>query len=316
MKSNRNVCSIFTLAIALTAFNTLGQVRDTLTNLPDTAAHLTAYVYNAPSLSGFYTGHNSLYREEFAEKYILSGNASLIGTISHHTGVNTNNNTAEFNVYSVASSRLPGALLASKKVPYRDLDLSGKAMTTWFDTPVMVADSFFVSFNLNDYAHGGYAGDQIALLTGFDGTRSAQDRQKYGRNAIRLHNHDTRLWRDFYSQNFTPIATHFAIYPIVEFQNVTGIEDRSISDGALTLYEMSPNPVSDQCAIRFALASPADVGITIYDLTGRVVYTRHCGSLTRGEHIQRINLAGYPHGMYVCAITMNQRRLATRLVKN
>lgn len=299
----------------ISAFDGWGQVKDTLINLPDTA-HLTAYVYNVPGSSGYYTGHNNLYREEFAEKYEISGSASVIGTISYHTGVNTNNNIAEFNVYDVAASRLPGKQLGTQKVPYRSLDLSRHAMTTLFDAPVAVADSFFVSFNLTDYAHGGFEGDKIALLTGYDGTRSAEDRKKFGRNAIRLHDHDTRLWRDFYSQNFTPIMTHFAIYPIVAFNTVTGTEEGSLSDGTLTLYHVSPNPAAGQCTIRFALAARADAEIWICDVTGKERYRRHCGSLASGEHAEPVDISALPQGMYICVVAVNQRRLATRLIKN
>ena len=293
----------------------IGQTKDTLSNLSDTS-QLVAFSYNAPSISGYYTGHNSLYREEFAEKYYLSGTAAVVGVISFHEGVNKNNNTAEFNIYEVASSRLPGKILGSQKILYKNIDLQRNPMTTLFENPVMVQDSFFVSFNLTDYAHGGFEGDKIALLTGLDGSRNQDDLQHSGRNAIRVHNHDVRLWRDFYTQNFTPVATHFAIYPIVEFSSVTSTENAFVTDENLTVHPTFPNPISDNCVIRYSLAHTSDVQLTIYDHVGKVVYSSLNQRKGSGYHEENINFQNFSTGVYICSIVVNQRRLALRLIKN
>lgn len=304
----------FLLAIS---FDCLAQSKkDTLRNLPQ-GVPLTAYEYETNGW-GYYTGHSNLLREEFAEKYHVEGPISLLGVISHHTGINTNNNIAEFNVYAVGANKLPGTILGTKEVAYKDIELSGEAMSTFFDAPIAVKDSFFVSFNLGDYAHGGYAGDTIALLSGEDGTRTAEDLAFFGRNAIRYHNHSSRLWRDFYTQNFTPVATHFAIFPIVEFNPdpVTGIKDALVGQGNLTLFPPFPNPTTEKAFIKYALSKRSNITIELLSLNGEKVSAFNLGFLAPGEHIHKIDTDNIPSGMYILTVQSGTTKLALRLVVN
>ncbi|GAA5042600.1 hypothetical protein GCM10011506_45260 [Marivirga lumbricoides] len=284
-------------------------------NLPQ-GTSLTAYTYETGW--GYYTGHSNLLREEFAEKYYIDGATTVVGVISHHTGINTNDNIAEFNVYEVSTSKLPGSILGTKEVAYKDIDLSGESMTTFFDEPIGVKDSFYVSFNLKDYAHGGYAGDTIAVLSGEDGSRTEEDLALYGRNAIRYHNHGTRLWRDFYTQNFTPVATHFAIFPIVEFKDgpVTGIKDKLVSHNQLTLYPPFPNPALSEVSVRYFLTKKSNVTINLLSLSGEILYTDNTGNLVSGEYIQKIDTNSLSSGVYIVTIQSGITKLAARVVVN
>jgi hypothetical protein len=48
-----------------------------------------------------------------------------------------------------------------------------------------------------------------------------------------------------------------------------------------------PNPFNPATEIRFELAEPGDIALTVYDVSGRHVRTLAAGSWTRGEHVVR-----------------------------
>lgn len=207
-----------------------GQILDTLRH-HDPGIPLELYRYDLAAAAGvgegrgLLLGHNSHYRQQYAERYRIAKGDRVRGMVVHLGGVFAHGeHLARFRIYTVAKNGLPGSLIAEKAVAYRDLDLSGQAMRVDFDSVIEIGntgntsatDSFFVAFDLGDYAHGGYAGDTLGLYACESGCRSQADLDLFGRNAVQWHNHDKIDWHDFYYQNFTPLAIHFAIYPVIE----------------------------------------------------------------------------------------------------
>ncbi|HIG73514.1 MAG TPA: T9SS type A sorting domain-containing protein [Bacteroidetes bacterium] len=287
---------------------------------PDTLRHLppgTDFVLHeyTGAYSGYILGHNSRGTEEYAERYHIDGSGRLIGVIAHIQGVVAHpNHVAGFNAYRVAASGLPNALIGSKQLFYGDLDLSGEPMLVRFSAPVAVADSFFVSFNVGDYSHGGYDGDDVALLAGPDGSRTETGGGSFGQNAVRLHNHGVRDWADLYTQNFTPVATHLALFPIVELANATAAEEApAIVSMDLTLRAAYPNPARGAATVAFELAAPADVRVDLYDVAGRLVRGTDLGARGTGAHTHALDLEGLAPGAYVYAVSAGPSRLFSTL---
>jgi len=190
-------------------------IRDTLRN-HDAAAVLFLPIYEAPQ-RGLILGHNSPLRQQYAEKYFIAGIGRLAGVVAHVGGRYANpDNTVDFAVREVGADGLPGARLGGAAVRYADLDLTGSARFVAFSSPVSVTDSFFVTFDLGDYGHGGFEGDTLGLYACQPGCRDSSDLAVYGRNAVQRHNHNRVDWRDFHYQNLTPLLIHFAIYPVGE----------------------------------------------------------------------------------------------------
>lgn len=287
---------------------------------PDTLRHLApgtpfvAHTYATPR-TGYILGHNSRGTEEYAEKYRVTGGGRLVGMVAHLNGVVANrNNISEFNAYRVGANRLPDLRIASKQVFYGDLDLSGGPMMVRFNAPVAVADSFFVSFNVTDYQHGGFDGDALTVLAGPNGSRSPADAARFGRNAVRLHNHALRDWADLYRQNFTPIATHLALFPIVELTNPTAGEDApALVSLGLTLRPAYPNPARGQATVAFELGAPADVRVELYDVQGRLVRSAALGAQGAGTHTHALDLGGLAPGTYVYGVAAGPSRLLSTL---
>lgn len=59
------------------------------------------------------------------------------------------------------------------------------------------------------------------------------------------------------------------------------------SSGASPELSISPNPSRGDAALRFRLTRSAEVGVAVYDLTGRRVRQLYRGSLTQGDHALR-----------------------------
>lgn len=188
---------------------------DTLRNL-STESLLISTKYNSVGKWGYYTGHNYLGRQQFAEKYYVEGTVTVIGVIAQLSGsVSTQSiDSSAFTLWSVGSNRLPQNKLNATYTKNRDLNVTGNPFSKLFKSSTVVSDSFYVALDLLDYSHHSFK-DTIGLLYGIHGSRENSDLDKFGRNAIQVHSHGAPVWRDFYSQNFTPIATHFALFPII-----------------------------------------------------------------------------------------------------
>lgn len=306
--------SFFVLA-GLAAHPLAAQTRDTLRNDP-VGTPLAAPSYTRSGQWGYYLGHNYLGRQQFAEKYFISGPAQVLGVISHHRGRFAHpNHKAGFHVLEEAPNKYPkNTPRATKEIRYRDIDLTGAAMTTYFEAPVAVRDVFFVSFDLFDYSHGGYEGDSIALLAGVHGSRSEEDLVHFGRNVVQVHSHGEPVWRDYATQNFTNVRAHLALYPIVEFPSITGLQDAFVAQGPLRLYPPYPNPAVGPVQVRYELDRPAPVRIELTDLLGRVVESRDLGRQLPGEHTGQLATAHLPPGLYLYVVQAGAAKLASRVL--
>lgn len=287
---------------------------DTLRHLP-ADAELTAIRHTNPNTWGYITGHNYRGTEEYAEKYEIAGEGQLLGVVVHLTGVMQHgSHIAEVNAYSVGTNRLPDVRIASKQIYYRDLDLSGEPMQVLFNNPVAISDSFFIAFNVSDYSHGGFDGDTVAVMTGLEGSRSEADLSAFGRNAVRRHNHVKLDWGDLYTQNFTPVATHLALYPIVEMTTSTAVDEPALVASHAALHPAYPNPAHGDVRIAYTLSQTVDVRIELYDMLGRRVQTANMGARATGRHEYSLPVSDLAPGTYVYALIAGDARLMSTIV--
>ena len=284
---------------------------DTLRNFAANT-ELVALKYSGRNQWGYYLGQNHVSNQQYAEKYYIHGKGEILGLVTHLTGTFVHpNNTVEFNVYSVAKDKLPGIRLHSIAVKYKDLDLSGKAYAVKFQKPIAVSDSFFVAFNVHDYMHGGFDGDTIGLYSGIKNSRTTSDLKNFGRNAVQVHNHDMEEWKDFYSQNFTPIATHFALFPIVEFP-INGLSEYDNKD--FKILEISPNPAKNSVIINYECNTGGEVVISIYNLQGKQVKKEIISEKTFDSQSYKLNLEGLPSGTYVLNLRTQTTSLTSKII--
>jgi hypothetical protein len=84
---------------------------------------------------------------------------------------------------------------------------------------------------------------------------------------------------------------------------MVGIEETSLFANELNLY---PNPTSNIINIDYSLNSNADVNITIYDLSGRIVDSQFASGST-GNNRKRIDVTELQPGLYILELIANQK---------
>lgn len=94
---------------------------------------------------------------------------------------------------------------------------------------------------------------------------------------------------------------------------VTSVNEPIFEDDvSLSVY---PNPTSDNSTVQFELEEPANVEVSLLDVTGRVVFQKSKGRLSIGKHNQLIEMSGLRSGMYLLSFTVGGDRSLVRLVK-
>lgn len=289
--------------------------QDTLRNFNPQTQVPTATQYNNGIHTGYITGHNSLFDEEWAEKYYIGGANQVKGVIAYHTGSNgTYTEDCEYKVYSVGTNGLPNTELAVKAIGGSGLNIAGAPVYTAFTSPVNVSDSFFVSFNVGDYAHHSPGTKKIAIQHGPDGSRDGNDTLRYGRNVIRWHDHDhtKKVWKDFYTENSTNLRTHFAIFPVLTLKN-TSVNDFA-GNGSLKMFALFPNPAINKISLRIGRIRPQQLECIIIDQKGSVVKKWH-EKMSANEHTLTAYLENMPAGQYIFIISDGSGNLAQSFVK-
>lgn len=283
------------------------QAQDTLKNFNATAHPPTTLQYGGTA-SGYYSGHNSYFDEEWAEKYYISGANQVVGVISYHGGTaGSYTENCQYKVYNVAATGLPGASLGTKAVAGSTINIAGTPMYTAFNSNVNVSDSFFVSFNVGDYAHESPGTKKIALMHGPAGSRDAADTTRFGRNVIRWHDHDEIIWKDFYYENSTPVLTHFAIFPVV---TLTGTSVNSfISVGSLKMGPVFPNPAINASSFEITSKQSETVYCKLIDVTGKLLKNWQ-ERISAGTQQVQVNLSDLSAGSYILIVETAQGGLS------
>ena len=301
----------FTLAALLGVFALHAQDTHTLQHIaPEAANAMHNYWGSAPNAWGYYLGHNFYGDEAFGEKYEINGSGAVVGVIAYLGGTSASNQTASYKVHGVAANGLPGAALATATFALGSAPTTGSTphMQT-FTNPVNVQDQFFVVLDLGDYSHAPLQGDTLCLMSGPHGSRPASD-NVFGRNVIRWHGHGAPNWKDFYTQNFTPVSTYFAIYPVMQGAAV-GIGEHHLGDAALRVF---PMPFSEELNIRMDATSAEPLRIHLFDANGRLLKSEQ-HSVAIGEQVLRMDTQALAHGTYVVAFEQGAQRYARTIVK-
>lgn len=78
-------------------------------------------------------------------------------------------------------------------------------------------------------------------------------------------------------------------------------------------FGLFPNPASSNLAVRFNVEKPADMTLTIRDLTGRVLVNRELGRTSTGEHTIDLNVDQIPAGTYLMVLKSNEQRITKKV---
>lgn len=122
---------------------------------------------------------------------------------------------------------------------------------------------------------------------------------------------DTLFWGNTTEDEMMLIFMQYTTEPLN--QGGTGIGETFGAD-VFGLTAM-PNPTNDNSTIRFELEEPANVEISLMDVTGRVVFQESKGQLGVGTHSELIEMNGLRSGTYLLNLKVGGDRTLIRLVK-
>lgn len=82
------------------------------------------------------------------------------------------------------------------------------------------------------------------------------------------------------------------------------------------IFRVYPNPVTDECAVVFALGTPEKIAIHVTDLSGKVVYRTDSQLFTQGEHSLALSLKDLPTGMYFVTLESDRGTFTEKISKS
>lgn len=74
-----------------------------------------------------------------------------------------------------------------------------------------------------------------------------------------------------------------------------------------------PNPANDNCHLRFSIAQPEEVSVTVADVQGRVIFSRQPAVYSQGTNELALPTEQMANGMYLVAITIGGRHTTLKL---
>lgn len=267
-------------------------VLDTICNfeMDDTLA--IYYVGSAPFDSGWAIGHNAYQDKAWAERFEAAGVTSVIGgvySLYEKSGTATSGGSATAHVYpTTGAGGKPGASLGSVTIPFTSMTNlgTGGGHLFAFTSPIAVADSFFMGFDLGTYTLSGP--DTIGVVTSRQGNRSTTNPDQ-----------NCAMWSDnsWYfelTENFMLQVT-YGLCAIVDIQ--IGIENY-VSKGDLNLYAAYPNPATKEITLNYSLKNAGNITIEIFDAQGKSMLKTEKANQSSGMHNERIDISSLAEGNY------------------
>jgi hypothetical protein len=293
---------------------------------------VTIYFTGTNADSGYIAGTDAYGDKAFAERYDVNPSDStvkVIGVISLFGGkVNpASTKTINYNVWTMGTQTvfgsvphvfykgLPSTVLTSRTQPINTLGI-GVADTAQdtlkgflFATPTAyLRASFFIGYDINYTWGPSLAGDTIGLYSNQDGDRSEALYTVSGTdtiiNTVNVTMTDDGMWHDNAVEQFR-VFNNLYIFPIVIVGEST-VGTGSVKRNDFTFEGNYPNPAVNSTNVRFSLAKPTDVTITIMDMNGRTVNTISRTNLSAGAQSIPVQTSAMPAGDYIYLIRTAQ----------
>ena len=90
---------------------------------------------------------------------------------------------------------------------------------------------------------------------------------------------------------------------------ITEVESENI--GEVRIY---PNPAASYTNVELQIAKTTDATVRVFDMSGKVVYTKSLSNLTAGVHTEAINCQGLQKGVYLINVITDSQMMTSKLV--
>lgn len=244
------------------------------------------------------------YNDKFAQKYNVSGNASVTGVLvatakSNGTGV------ATAKVYSEnATTKAPNAQVGASATKVLNTFTNGGLNLISFASPISVtAGNFFTAIEVPTI--GGTGNDTLSIFSTVAGCSTTDSLswiyENYSNPAV------PTGWSSV--KTSTGSNLDYLIFAVVDIPS--GINN-SISKGNLTLSAAYPNPATNNVSINFGLSTTSNIEIEIYDVTGKLINTSKLDNLQAGNHVHSINTSELSSGVYMYSVKTNTAKMFSK----
>lgn len=288
--------------------------------------------YATPLDSGYFYGTNARGDKGFAYLYDLrvdaSGNndttVTILGFVSKWSGViqPTSTKMINFGVWSRGTDRTlvaghtnfyvygkPSTSLGSISVKDTTLRTTNTFTATVLTTPITgISSSVYVGYT-TQYSWNALAADTFGLRSTAAGY-PASDYNYYNvsgsdtlLNVNNMVQNAAGVWKSPSYENGGGIGD-MIMAPVVALNCPTCWPNavKTVRSNDLTIYSNYPNPASNTTNIKFAIAQPANVTVSLLDNTGRLINTVNTGKLGMGEHVVALDLSSVAAGTYIYVI--------------
>ncbi|HCA82737.1 MAG TPA: hypothetical protein DEP18_03050 [Flavobacteriales bacterium] len=99
----------------------------------------------------------------------------------------------------------------------------------------------------------------------------------------------------------------------MNFDPTIGVEENE-SVGGLTVMQNVPNPFTGETMINFSLENAAQVGFEVYDISGKMVYTKNLGVLGAGSNSFRFDGAQLSAGVYYYTVSTPNGKVTKKMI--
>lgn len=208
------------------------------------------------------------------------------------------------NNYAIAS---PGSKLGSDAtVSWANIDTaSGMITQAQFPAPILVDQDYVIVVDYTDCAN---KGDTVGfILSGQNANVFDAEFQFY------YFTHNVTPFWALYGDIYNIPDRMIAYWPVVDASS-SSVEDDQFAHGMkLSAY---PNPASDaNLAVAFELAKAGNTTIEIYDVSGRIVFTKTIENALNGRiHSIDVDISNFADGSYYYSLTTNGQRLTKKLL--
>lgn len=284
--------SDFTSTSCKNCIPTSQMVLDTLCNFESDDTPTLYFSDVAPNDSGYAIGHNAYQDKAWAERYTVSGSASVVGGIYQlfeASGSATSAGIATAHVYpTTGTGGKPGASMGSVAIPFVSMtNLStGAGHAFSFTTPIAVTSSFFMGFSLGTYTMGGP--DTIGIITSANGDRSTTNNDQ-----------NCAQWSD--NSWYFEKTENFGLqinYGLCAIMDIAGGVENYVSKGDLSLYAAYPSPASSDVTVNYTLKNASKISLEIFDAQGKSISKINVGNQSAGTHAEKVDISSLSGGNY------------------
>lgn len=270
----------------------------------DTACGMHLIYYRTPG--GFITGNNGYGDKECAQKYYITGNATISEVLATaFTNTPSGTSGTAMKIYAISSTTKGPtgvALGTSASVPVNLLaTLTAFKLTSYtFSTPVNVSDAFACSFVMPTVAS-----DTAFVFS----TNPAKCNSPDSLSWILWSNN---IWVSIISpKGYDGLKTDIVLYPVVN-TNV-GLES-SVFINNIKLSQNMPNPVIGSTFIAYEILDKSNITIEIFDLTGKKVFVSDEGNKSAGKHYFMFDSNKLQSGVYYYSLIANGQRVTKKMI--